>query len=96
MSDGVVALRRWSPGDAEWYAATVSGDELIQQFTAESPTVTAEDVRSAIGALLSQPSGAAGFLIADADDHRRLGNIALTHESAPATRTPARWTPARR
>lgn len=80
ISDGIVALRRWSIDDAPWYAATVTGDQLIQQFTAELPTVTAEDVRSAISELLAQPDGAAGFLIADADSHQRLGNIALTYE----------------
>lgn len=30
--------------------------------------------------LLAQPDGAADFLIADADSHQRLGNIALTYE----------------
>ncbi|MCM4084486.1 GNAT family N-acetyltransferase [Paractinoplanes hotanensis] len=82
ISDGVVALRRWSTDDAPWYAETVSADPLIQQFTAELPTVTAEDVRSAIRGLLAKPTDAAGFLIADADSHQRLGNIALTYEEA--------------
>ena len=80
ISDGVVALRRWSTDDATWYAETVTGDPLIQQFTAELPTVTAEDVRSAIRGLLAKPADAAGFLIADADSHQRLGNIALTYK----------------
>ena len=78
--DGIVALRRWSPGDADWYAASVVDDELIQRFTAEEPTVTGHEVRAAIRDLLSGPPGAAGFLIADAASHRRLGNIALSYE----------------
>ncbi len=77
ISDGVVALRRWSPEDAEWYAAVVTGDPLIQQFTAESPTVSADEVRSAIRELPAEPTG---FLITDDATGQRLGNIALTHE----------------
>jgi len=80
ISDEVVGLRRWNPDDADWYAATVVDDELIQRFTAELPTVTAQDVRSAIQNLLSQPAGVAGFLIADVASQQRLGNIALTYE----------------
>jgi ribosomal-protein-alanine N-acetyltransferase len=79
ISDEAVALRSWSPDDADWYAATVVDDELIQRFTAEPPTVTPEDVRSAIRTLLCGSPGAAGFLIADAANQERLGNIAVTY-----------------
>ncbi|SNY71226.1 GNAT family N-acetyltransferase [Paractinoplanes atraurantiacus] len=69
--DGVVALRPWSVDDAEWYAAAVSGDELIQRFTSEPPVVSADAVRAAVEA------GPSGFLIADAVSGERLGNIAV-------------------
>ena len=51
LTDGVVRLREWALTDAEWYAATAAHDDLIQRFTTESPSVTAEDVRAAITAL---------------------------------------------
>lgn len=59
---------------------TRRGPRLIQRFTAEQPTVTAQDVRAAIHHLLSGPVGAAGFLIADVVTGQRLGNIALSCE----------------
>jgi len=80
VGDGIVVLREWDVEDAEWYASTAARDELIQRFTTESPTVTAEQVRAAIVALRARPVGAAGFLIADAATGERLGNIALTHD----------------
>ena len=70
----------WRVEDAEWYASVAANDELIQRFTTESPTVTAEAVRTAIVELLAGPVGAAGFLVADATTGERLGNIALTHD----------------
>lgn len=81
LNDGVVLLRAWEVDDAEWYAATAAHDELIQRFTTESATVTAEDVRVAIVELLAGPVGAAGFLVADAETGERLGNIALAYEN---------------
>ncbi len=80
LSDGVVLLRAWRVDDAEWYASTVANDDLIQRFTSESPTVTHEEVRTAIVELLAEPVGKAGFLVADATSGERLGNIALTHD----------------
>ncbi len=74
-------LRPWAVDDAEWYAATVTGDQLIQRFTSESPTVTVDEVRAAIAELLAGPPGTTGFLIADAITNQRLGNIALTYEN---------------
>jgi ribosomal-protein-alanine N-acetyltransferase len=79
LSDEAVTLRPWNVDDADWYAGTVVDDELIQRFTAEPPTVTPEDVRSAIHALLCGSPGAAGFLIADTASQERLGNIAVTY-----------------
>jgi ribosomal-protein-alanine N-acetyltransferase len=76
----LVVLRQWTVADAEWYAAAVTGDQVIQRFTAEPATVTAEEVRAAIAELLAGPHGAAGFLIADAVTGQRLGNIALTYK----------------
>jgi len=79
LSDGVVRLRRWQPADAGWYAETAAVDPLIQRFTSESPTVTAEQVRAAIAELARRPT-AARFLICDAGTGARLGNIALDHQ----------------
>lgn len=80
LTDGVVRLRDWDSGDAEWYAATAGQDELIQRFTAESSSVTPEEVRAAITNLAGQPN-AVGFLICDAVTGQRCGNIALRHEA---------------
>jgi [ribosomal protein S5]-alanine N-acetyltransferase len=80
IADGVVMLRPWSVADAEWYAETVTHDELIQRFTTESPSLTADAVRRAIIGLLAEPMGVVGFLIADAITGERLGNIALSHQ----------------
>jgi RimJ/RimL family protein N-acetyltransferase len=77
LTDGVVRLREWAAGDAEWYAATAQ-DALIQRFTSEPPTLTAEQVRMAITGLAETPQ-ATGFLICDAVTGVRLGNIALNH-----------------
>lgn len=79
LSDGLVLLRGWTVDDADWYASTVANDDLIQRFTSESPTVTPEEVRTAIVELLAEPVGRAGFLLADAPTGERLGNIALTY-----------------
>ena len=81
VDDGVVVLRRWSLDDADWYAATAAGDDLIQRYTSESPTLTAEQVREAIATLLAARAGMAGFLIADGGTGQRLGNIALGYEN---------------
>jgi len=80
IADDVVELRPWSVADADWYAGTAAHDELIQRFTTEPSTLTAEAVRVAIVKLLAEPVGAVGFLIADAITGERLGNIALTHK----------------
>jgi len=79
LTDGVVRLRRWIPADAEWYADTVKHDELIQLFTAETSTVSVEDVRMAIADLVTGRDDSPGFLIGDASTGDRLGNIALRH-----------------
>jgi RimJ/RimL family protein N-acetyltransferase len=80
LTDGVVRLQDWDPTDAEWYAATAGQDELIQRFTAESPSVTPEEVRAAVTNLAGQPN-AVGFLICDAVTGQRYGNISLRHEA---------------
>jgi RimJ/RimL family protein N-acetyltransferase len=79
IADDAVILRPWSVADAEWYAETVTHDELIQRFTTESCSLTADTVRAAIVDLLAEPAGVVGFLIADAVTGERLGNIALAH-----------------
>lgn len=77
-SDGVVGLRAWTVDDADWYA-TAARDPVIQQYTTESPTLTATQVRVAISALLGAQPGSAGFLICAVGTGERLGNIALEH-----------------
>ncbi len=78
LGDEVVQLREWADDDAAWYADSVR-DPLIQQFTTESPTLTAEDVLAAIGRM--RASGAEeGFVICDAVTGAPLGNIALHHD----------------
>jgi [ribosomal protein S5]-alanine N-acetyltransferase len=71
-----VTLRRWSESDAEWYAASTR-DPDIQRFTTESPDLTAEQVRTAIRALLAGSDPDAGLIITDATTGERLGNIAV-------------------
>ena len=77
LRDAVVTLRPWDGEDAAWYAACVREAE-VQRFTADPPTLTAEDVARAIAALGGQPDRVA-YLIADAVTGGRLGNIALSH-----------------
>lgn len=81
MGHGDVVLRSWTVDDAEWYATTVTGDQLIQRFTSEPPTVTVDEVRTAVVDLLRGPAGTTGFLIADAITDQRLGNIALAYDN---------------
>lgn len=78
-SDGVIGLRAWSVEDAQWYAVATR-DPMIQRYTSEPPTVTADQVRAAISALLDGQPGSAGFLICAAGTGARLGNIALEHQ----------------
>lgn len=94
MEHGDVVLRSWTVDDAERYAATVTGDQLIQRFTSESPTVTVDEVHAAIVELLTGPAGTSGFLIADAITDQRLGNIALTYDNG--TGDVSYWIAARR
>jgi [ribosomal protein S5]-alanine N-acetyltransferase len=78
LGDEVVQLREWADDDAAWYADSVR-DPLIQQFTTESPTLTAEDVLAAIGRMRAS-AAETSFVICDAVTGARLGNIALHHE----------------
>lgn len=77
LRDEVVTLRSWEGEDAPWYVACVRDPE-VQRFTTDPPTLTAEDVATAIAALVGHPERVA-YLIADAASGRRLGNIALSH-----------------
>jgi RimJ/RimL family protein N-acetyltransferase len=86
-TDGVVALREWEPEDAQWYADSVQ-DPDIQRFTTDPPTLSADDVCTAIIVLRSAepPSDGSlpdvGLLICDAITGERLGNIALAGRGA--------------
>lgn len=78
LDDGVVRLREWADDDAVWYAESVR-DPLIQRFTTESPTLDPKQVLTAI-VRLRAADNAAGFVICDAVNGDRLGNIALRHD----------------
>jgi ribosomal-protein-alanine N-acetyltransferase len=77
-ADGVVELREWADDDAAWYAGSVR-DPLIQQFTTDSPALTAEEVLAAIVRMRASGTDE-GFVICDAVTGARLGNIALRHD----------------
>jgi [ribosomal protein S5]-alanine N-acetyltransferase len=79
LTDGVVLLRQWQASDADWYADTVR-DPLIQRYTSEPPTLTADQVRVAIAELAGQ-ADAVGLVICDARTGQRLGNIALRYDT---------------
>lgn len=79
LTDGAVVLRTYRLTDADWYA-DATRDPEIQRFTSESPTLTAGEVRAAIGALTDRPD-AIGFVICQATTGQRLGNIALRHQA---------------
>jgi [ribosomal protein S5]-alanine N-acetyltransferase len=78
LGDEVVRLRVWADDDAAWYADSVR-DPLIQQFTTDSPTLTADDVVAAIGRMRAS-TAEESFVICDAVTGVRLGNIALHHD----------------
>jgi RimJ/RimL family protein N-acetyltransferase len=78
LSDGVVRLCAWTDDDAAWYADTAR-DPLIQRFTSDSPTLTAEQVRAAIARQRGSDSES-GFLVRDERDGTRLANVALLHD----------------
>jgi [ribosomal protein S5]-alanine N-acetyltransferase len=78
--DGVVRLREWADDDAAWYADSVR-DPLIQQFTTDSPALTAEQVLAAINRMRASGTDE-GFVICDAVTGTRLGNIALRHDGS--------------
>jgi [ribosomal protein S5]-alanine N-acetyltransferase len=79
LTDGMVLLRQWQLTDADWYA-DAARDPVIQRYTTESPTLTADQVRAAITELAAQ-TDAVGFVVCDATTGERLGNIALRHGS---------------
>jgi RimJ/RimL family protein N-acetyltransferase len=83
LTDDVIRLRPWQLTDAEWYA-DAARDPMIQQFTSEPPTLTADDVRNAIAGLAKRESNTAGFVICDAVTGERLGNIGLVHAAGVA------------
>lgn len=74
-TDGVVRLRPWCATDADWYVAAVA-DPLIQRFTSEPPSLTADQVWAAVRDQAGR-SDLAGFVICDAVTGERLGNIGV-------------------
>jgi [ribosomal protein S5]-alanine N-acetyltransferase len=80
LDDGVVRLREWADDDAAWYADSVQ-DPLIQQFTTDSPTLTAEQVLAAMVRMRASDADE-GLVICDAVTGSRLGNIALRHDGS--------------
>ena len=79
LTDGVVLLRQWQGSDADWYA-DAARDPVIQCYTTELPTLTADQVRAAIANLADQAQ-AVGFVVCDATTSQRQGNIALYHNA---------------
>ena len=82
LHEGTIALRPWSPVDAQWYA-TCARDAEIQRFTSDPVDLTAAAVAVAIAEAAADPRRAA-FLVADALTGERLGNIALDREEGAA------------
>jgi len=80
LGDEVVRLRQWADDDAAWYADSVR-DPLIQQFTTDTPALTAEEVLAAIVRMRASGTDE-GFVICDAVTGARLGNIALRHDGS--------------
>jgi [ribosomal protein S5]-alanine N-acetyltransferase len=79
-NDGLVWLREWADDDAAWYAESVR-DPLIQRFTTDSPTLTAEQVLAAFARMRASGKEEA-FVICDAVTGDRLGGIALLHDGS--------------
>lgn len=77
-ADGVVRLRPWCDSDAAWYAECVRDPE-IQRFTTDPPTLDAAQVIAAIRRMRGS-DGEESFVICDARDGARLGNIAVAHD----------------
>ncbi|WP_434443315.1 GNAT family N-acetyltransferase [Lentzea sp. E54] len=69
-------LREWTVEDAAWYAEATRDPEA-QRFTADPPSITAEQVATAIVARSADP-GAASFCIEDAGE--RCGNMSVDVE----------------
>lgn len=69
-------LREFTVDDAAWYAEATRDPE-VQRFTADPPTITAEQVAAAIVARSADP-GATSFCIED--DGERCGNMAVDVE----------------
>ncbi|UJW30068.1 GNAT family N-acetyltransferase [Saccharothrix sp. AJ9571] len=69
-----IALRDWSPDDAEWYVRQVADPE-IRRFTTESATLTVEEFRKALDRLTSSDDEL-GFVAVNAISGQRLANVA--------------------
>lgn len=70
-------LREWTVEDAAWYAEATKDPE-VQRFTADPPTITADQVAHAIETRRNDPA-VASFCIED--DGERCGNMALDVEN---------------
>lgn len=82
LTDGCVLLRPWTVADAAWYASCAQ-DAEVQRFTTDPPSLTADEVAAAIGALPEHPDRVA-YLIADAGTGESMGNLALDRSGAVA------------
>lgn len=68
-----VALRRWTPADADWYAEQAHESE-IQKWTTERADVSAEQVRASIEGCGADPTH---WMIIDVDTGERLGSASV-------------------
>ena len=74
LADDLVRLREWVVEDADWYVLA-SKDHVIQRFTSDPLTLTAQDVAKAIEGI--DPARSLALLITDAHTRERLGGIAV-------------------
>ncbi|MDX8029090.1 GNAT family N-acetyltransferase [Lentzea sp. BCCO 10_0856] len=70
-------LREWTVEDAAWYAEATKDPE-VQRFTADPPTITADQVAAAVVARSADPD-VASFCIEDGGE--RCGNMAVDVEN---------------
>ena len=73
-------LRPWCVADAEWYVA--ARDDLIFQWTTESPALTVAEAQAAIAAL-ADDDAVASFAVCDSDD-RLVGNVTAVIDDGTA------------
>ncbi|MDI5980035.1 GNAT family N-acetyltransferase [Amycolatopsis magusensis] len=77
-----IALRAWTPDDAEWYVRQIADPE-IRRFTTEPATLTVEDFREALDRLASSDDEL-GWVAVDPLSGERLANVAAVRNGDTA------------